>query len=54
MSNLSFLIIHFSDHFSQIEDDRGYLNFPKFEAYLRELLQVCGDVHKDKMLWTWF
>ena len=29
-----------SDHFSQIEDDNGLLNFPKFEAYLRELLQV--------------
>ena len=31
----------FPDHFSQIEDDSGLLNFPKFEAYLRELLQVC-------------
>lgn len=31
----------FPDHFSQIEDDNGLLNFPKFEAYLRELLQVC-------------
>lgn len=30
----------FLDHFSQIEDDNGILNFPKFEAYLRELLQV--------------
>ena len=29
-----------ADHFSQIEDDNGLLNFPKFEAYLRELLQV--------------
>ena len=32
-----------SDHFSQIEDDNGLLNFPKFEAYLRELLQVGED-----------
>ena len=33
-----------SDHFSQIEDDNGLLNFPKFEAYLRELLQVFVNI----------
>ncbi|CAH3107802.1 unnamed protein product [Porites lobata] len=31
-------------HFSQIEDDNGLLNFPKFEAYLRELLQLPAAV----------
>ncbi|XP_031553860.1 dystrobrevin beta-like [Actinia tenebrosa] len=31
-------------HFSQIEDDNGILNFPKFEAYLRELLQLPSAV----------
>ncbi|XP_022783501.1 dystrobrevin beta-like isoform X1 [Stylophora pistillata] len=31
-------------HFSQVEDDNGYLNFPKFEAYLRELLQLPAAV----------
>lgn len=31
-------------HFSQIEDDNGVLNFPKFEAYLRELLQLPAAV----------
>ncbi|KXJ14304.1 Dystrobrevin beta [Exaiptasia diaphana] len=31
-------------HFSQIEDDSGILNFPKFEAYLRELLQLPAAV----------
>ena len=30
------------DAFSQVEDDNGFLNFPKFEAYLKELLQVCS------------
>ena len=35
----------FPDQYSQIEDDSGLLNFPKFEAYLRELLQVCCLVH---------
>ena len=34
------LLFFLLDHFSQIEDDNGLLNFPKFEAYLRELLQV--------------
>ena len=34
------LTFFLADHFSQIEDDNGLLNFPKFEAYLRELLQV--------------
>ncbi|XP_015776507.1 PREDICTED: dystrobrevin beta-like [Acropora digitifera] len=34
-------------HFSQIEDDNGLLNFPKFEAYLRELLQISGLFVKD-------
>ena len=33
-------LLFFADHFSQVEDDNGLLNFPKFEAYLRELLQV--------------
>ena len=37
----------FPDHFSQIEDDNGLLNFPKFEAYLRELLQVCLYLQLD-------
>ncbi|XP_032220916.1 dystrobrevin beta isoform X2 [Nematostella vectensis] len=31
-------------HFSQIEDNNGMLNFPKFEAYLRELLQLPASV----------
>ncbi|CAH3195713.1 unnamed protein product, partial [Porites evermanni] len=31
-------------HFSQIEDDNGLLNFPKFEAYLRELLQLPAAI----------
>ena len=36
----TFFFFFLADHFSQIEDDNGLLNFPKFEAYLRELLQV--------------
>ncbi|XP_068700001.1 dystrobrevin beta-like isoform X2 [Montipora foliosa] len=31
-------------HFSQIEDENGLLNFPKFEAYLRELLQLPAAI----------
>ena len=39
-NNFSPSFFFLADHFSQIEDDNGLLNFPKFEAYLRELLQV--------------
>ena len=40
MKKQLFIFFFLADHFSQIEDDNGLLNFPKFEAYLRELLQV--------------
>ena len=40
----------FPDHFSQVEDDNGLLNFPKFEAYLRELLQVCLSLNLMRVI----